>query len=135
MSGSGVLDVGDELGLEGGKGEDRLCEEEMCELSSGGPAEAILTFFDVGRSQRLLVENLEVQRSTIPNLVIHIIQASTRCMSILTHPKIPRTTITYLRRSTLTLRFKLGSLEFTPNLAKLVTAAALTVAFSNTTRL
>ena len=52
-----IVDVGDELGLEGGERE-------------GG----LLSNVDVG--ERFLVKDLEVHRSSISNLVVHVVEAS-----------------------------------------------------------
>lgn len=89
-------------------------------------------FFDIGLNQRLALEDLEIQSSTIAYFIVDIVQAPVKKSQQGNQNNIQ--TI-YLLNKTLMLRFKLSSGELAPNLAKLVTAAARTVAFSKTTRL
>lgn len=83
--------------------------------------------------QRLILNGAEVEGGAVADLIINIIKTSTTRISLVRS----KATLTkaYLVRSTRMLLFTPLSETLTPNLAKLDTAAARTIAFSRMTRL
>lgn len=103
--------------------------EEQPRPLNAGPC---LTFFDIGIGKLLLLEDFEIHGGAISNFIIHIVKASYQGQ--VRRGLVSKGT-TYLLSRTWTLFWRLLSFALTPNLAKLPTAAARTVAFSKTTRL
>lgn len=94
---------------------------------------ATFTLFDVEARKWSRFQRPEIECCTIPDFVVHIVQAAgMRCSIPDDHHNAERT---HRFSKTVTLVFTDGSLTLTPNLARAATAAARTVAFSRTTRL